>query len=255
MDSFFDRHNLGLEVERIETTAFTSGDSGHVVYTRLINRSTDKIQLEIEEMYMINCQSQQFDSDSWLTGHVNRETSIRNRSYKTTAPIFYDTRFTSIEPGFMFGIVVKDKTHGERYDACFVLSEDGEWTLLECNVSKCESEMTPAKIQQKLNESLERLEIFEEKLGVRLDNVSVKVNDNLNTLWVFGELYSTEGDMLSESVQINVNLYGKDGTIIEKEDRFVNDESFLGYESFKIQFFERDIALLTNKVRIYVTRS
>ena len=94
--------------------------------------------------------------------------------------------------------------------------------------------------------------MFEEKLGVRLDNISIRTESGFNQLSVLGEVYSLSRGPLTQTVVVNVNLYNNDGEIIGTNKSYLSKDKFLGYDTFECSFYEEEIALLTEKIRVFV---
>ncbi|WP_026661851.1 hypothetical protein [Butyrivibrio proteoclasticus] len=69
------------------------------------------------------------------------------------------------------------------------------------------------------------------------------------------ELATIEGDSIEFPLSIKVNLYDEEGTIITTEDKFINPDKFLGYDTFKISLYNNSRTLIEAKTaRVYVTR-
>ena len=100
---------------------------------------------------------------------------------------------------------------------------------------------------------LERLEVFEERSGVRLDSLSAFLkdwgdNDNI-FLTVSGELQSQVGTELQEDTYLVVAVYDSSGRIIGTDSLGFNSKDFFGLEIFSLC-----IGLAINdvsKIRIY----
>ncbi|MEN6593159.1 MAG: hypothetical protein ABFC12_07955 [Methanobacterium sp.] len=101
-----------------------------------------------------------------------------------------------------------------------------------------------------MKNSIERLELIEEKVGVRLDNLSVRIDNNFKGLKILGEIFSN-GESLEQDISLISNLYNRDGDLIETKSRGFTKDKFLGYDTFEFFFYKEDIALETNKIRIY----
>jgi len=85
---------------------------------------------------------------------------------------------------------------------------------------------------------LERLEVFEERSGVRLDSLSAFLkdwgdNDNI-FLTVSGELQSQVGTELQEDTYLVVAVYDSSGRIIGTSGLSYLSENFFGLETFDL---------------------
>jgi hypothetical protein len=97
---------------------------------------------------------------------------------------------------------------------------------------------------------IERLEVFEERLGVTLESLSAFVEDDAPYyLKVYGELHTRNGTELQGSVDLVVAAYDTSGRIIGTSSHWYSADDFFGLETF-----EFTVALplsQVSKVRIY----
>jgi len=100
---------------------------------------------------------------------------------------------------------------------------------------------------------IERLEVFEERLGVTLESLSAFVHDNGPGYSVFlivrGELQTRNGTELQGNIHVVVAAYDASGRIIGTESLGCYVEDFFGLETFHLTV---EIPLnQVSKVRIY----
>lgn len=97
---------------------------------------------------------------------------------------------------------------------------------------------------------IERLEVFEERLGVMLESLSAFVDDVVPYfLWVRGELHTRNGTELQEDVELMVAAYDSSGRVIGTGTRRYLAEDFFGLETFDLGF---SLPLSqVSKVRVY----
>ena len=106
-------------------------------------------------------------------------------------------------------------------------------------------------IEKSLLNKIERLEAFEDRMNIRLENFSIKVKGNYLTL--FCEVYPNTGTNLSENVRIECVIYDTEGAILGKNDMLLVESDFFGFEI--VQFIFSDVADKTGKIRIYPKKS
>jgi hypothetical protein len=104
-------------------------------------------------------------------------------------------------------------------------------------------------LAKSLLNKIERLEAFEERLGVRFENISLKVLDNGWVNLMF-ELH-TDSTTLEETIKIEGTAYDVDGQILEVETTYAIKDRFFVFEVFKLSFQEDGIADKINKLRLY----
>ena len=100
---------------------------------------------------------------------------------------------------------------------------------------------------------IERLELFEERLGVRLERLSAIRGYRVdNDLMVSGELHAKPGRTLKETIELVVVVYDYSGRVIGLTRRTFVKGRFLGFEQFseRLSGFVAPLA----KVRVYPKR-
>lgn len=84
---------------------------------------------------------------------------------------------------------------------------------------------------------VERLDPFEEQLGVRLEAVaafqSKKKHNGDVSISVRGELHLVNGTTLAHDIDVEMTIYDADGRVVEKESNFIGSKSFLGFQAFQ----------------------
>ena len=98
---------------------------------------------------------------------------------------------------------------------------------------------------------IERFEAFEERLGVRFENISVKVESD-DRFRVFFELYSNSGTSLDEiTVFIDFVVYDIDGKILKVMTKYADTEHFFAFQIFEFDCWEDSILDKVSKIRIF----
>lgn len=103
---------------------------------------------------------------------------------------------------------------------------------------------------------IERLEVFEERLGVRIESLSAFLtdyrDDNLNfnnDVRVRGELQAREGTELQQDVDLVMAVYDSSGRVIA-----TSSNSYYAGEFFGLETFELTVEIPMNqvaKIRVY----
>ena len=83
-----------------------------------------------------------------------------------------------------------------------------------------------------LTEKIERLELFEERLDVRLEGLSAFLDVDSNFLHVLGELHPRDGTELNTCVELVVTAYEQDGRVAGTSSTSFDPENFFGFEAF-----------------------
>lgn len=96
---------------------------------------------------------------------------------------------------------------------------------------------------------IERLEAFEDRLGVRLEGLFASLDEDIEWIDLNGEIHPQAGTELQEDVELIATVYDSDGRVIETSAAFFDTESFFGFEVFSLSLNVGDIQ--PAKVRIY----
>jgi hypothetical protein len=95
---------------------------------------------------------------------------------------------------------------------------------------------------------VERLEAFEDRLGVSLEGLFASLDEN-GYLTVNGELHLREGTELDEDIEVVATAYDSSGRVLDTSEDSMFSDSFFAFEAFSL------VARLNQhrpaKVRVY----
>lgn len=95
---------------------------------------------------------------------------------------------------------------------------------------------------------IERLEAFEERVGVRLEALFAHISA-LGFLTVNGEAHPREGATIKETVDLHVDAYDSSGRLVAMSRARVEADKFFGFATF-YAVAELPIRVLS-KIRVY----
>lgn len=102
-----------------------------------------------------------------------------------------------------------------------------------------------------LTSKIERVEAFEERVGVRFQGMSafLDVDDDYVSLRVHGEIHASSGAELSDDVNVVIAAYDQSDRVVGTETSYYDSESFFGFEAFSetLSLSVKNIS----KIRIY----
>lgn len=98
---------------------------------------------------------------------------------------------------------------------------------------------------------IERMEAFEERLGVRLEALfAIKGwGDELEAVSITGELHPKEGFHLEHDLKIVLDIVDSAGRVVVIEEHCVCKNEFYGFESFQISAYVAHTRI--SKLRLY----
>lgn len=100
--------------------------------------------------------------------------------------------------------------------------------------------------------NVERLEAFEERLGVKTEGLFAYMDEN-NCIQINGELHSSEGTQLEKNIKLMISAHDSSGRIVGIDYSLISAESFFGFEIFSEYFQAQSESV--SRVRIYPRQS
>jgi hypothetical protein len=97
---------------------------------------------------------------------------------------------------------------------------------------------------------IERLELFEERLGIRLEGLYAQISDDCRWVIVTGEVHALEGMKLNQNIKIVGAVYDNSGRVLDIVENFVFAAEFYGFKVFRLTIELPPRANIT-KIRIY----
>lgn len=107
-----------------------------------------------------------------------------------------------------------------------------------------------------ITSKVERLEAFEDRLGVSIESYSVflEAHDSDSIyISVYGEFSTKSGTTLNQDTSLIVAAYDSEGRIVGSSDTYFGSEDFFGMEVFDLTF--RVPVKNISKIRIYPKKS
>jgi len=97
---------------------------------------------------------------------------------------------------------------------------------------------------------VERLEAFEDRLGVSLQGLFASLDTEYGDMNVNGELHAREGTELGQDIEIVVTLYDSAGRVVGVTSEYMDSDRFFGFEAFSARFREASDPPVA-KIRVY----
>jgi hypothetical protein len=100
--------------------------------------------------------------------------------------------------------------------------------------------------------STERLEAFEERLGVKIEGLFVSIGGD-KYITINGELHSNDGTQLGEDIKLMISAHDSSGRVVGAGYSSIRAKSFFGFEAFSERFKVHSESV--SRVRIYPRQS
>lgn len=112
--------------------------------------------------------------------------------------------------------------------------------------------------QEDFTHLIERLDAFEERLGVSFEALRAGLGERRNLagdvisngIIIYGQLHSREGTQIAEDIELFAESYDYSGRILVIDNTYVSKEKFFGFETFKL-YLQNVVPDEVSKIRIY----
>lgn len=101
---------------------------------------------------------------------------------------------------------------------------------------------------QDVTHLIERLELFEERIGVGLEGLFAKWNLSTGAIRVTGEIHAHSGTVIPKDLKIVVSTHDDSGRVIGVNEHYLLKDKFFGLEAFEISV---KTSSLLSKIRLY----
>lgn len=240
---------LEIKIESFEETTMSNGEDAYLILLRIDNKTLKRRKINLLKSTYVTKEREQIEQDIWLSGYITGEDSLKKNSFKKAGLVFYQSKLKRISDNDLIYISIELPNEGIEITLCYQKNENN-WVLINKEKTEIKIKLTPKQLEKNLLKRIERLEAFEERLGVSFQNISIKIEVN-NWFTVFCEVHSTNGTTINDDLSIECVLYDKDGSILNKEKKDILSDDFFGFELLHMNFYEDLIAEKVNKIRIY----
>lgn len=110
--------------------------------------------------------------------------------------------------------------------------------------------------KQDITSHLERMEAFEERLGVNLRGLYATMQppsecNEEYAIEINGELHPTNGSDLGHDLDIVVTLHDSNDRVLSKDTYYVDSDNFFGLEAFEVCSYS---SAEPTRIRVYPTK-
>ena len=253
-----DRDNeelLGLDIRISDAEELTTdgGKGAYIFYLTVFNRTSHSRYINLSLATYVTHYREQLEQDAWLNGFLTgqEEDHLEANAYKRAGLVFYKSKLKSVEDTdtIFISLVLTKEAH--ELTICYQRSGP-KWVLTDKKISDIQITLTSKELEKMLLKKVERLEAFEDKLGVHFENISIEVPLGYKE-WakLHGELHSNTGTTISDPLSVLCVAYDTEGLIIDSQYYYVDSGKFFGFEVFSFYFQKDGIASEIGKLRIF----
>lgn len=242
---------IDIAIDKIEDTTMSNGENAFIIYLKIDNKTSQSKKLDLLNATYIDMNREQLEQDVWLSGYIKGEDNLKPNSFKKAGIVFYKSKLKRISKNDLLYVPIMLPKDGKELTICFQF-KGKKWFIISIEHSDIEVKLPPKQIENSLIKKIERLEAFEERLGISLENLTLKVDDSYCWATIYCEVHSTNGTTIKESLNIECVLYNNDGKIIDKTSTYINSDNFFGFELIELTFTgDISFAEKVSTIRIY----
>ena len=108
--------------------------------------------------------------------------------------------------------------------------------------------LNPKNLENKLMDSIERLTVMENKLGLDIQNLSINIDGNY--IEILGDLF-IEDFQDYRRISLNATFYDGENKILQTQSTSFYKEDFLGFETFEISWYGEEKIGEIEKIRLF----
>jgi len=246
IDEFF---GLAFTIDGFEDTSLTNGENAFIIYLNVDNKIPKSRKINLLKATYVTSKREQLEQDIWILGYIMGEDTLKPNSFKKAGLVFYKSKLKAISENDLIYISIELTQEGGALSLCFQ-RKGNNWIIIDKEKADIEIKLTPKQLEKSLFKCIERLEVFEERLGVSIQSVSININDATNWPTLFCELHSSNGTAINEWITVDCILYDKDGLVISEAKKMIDPKKFFAFEVIKLQFTDV-IAEEISKIRLY----
>lgn len=219
------------------------------IFLTIDNKTSKDRSIDVSKATYVTSKREQLEQDFWVNGYMQGEGNIKPNSFIKAGLAFEMTKLKNVLEKDNVYIPIKLVKEGVELNLRFQKTRN-TWILEEIEKVDIEIELTPKQLEKKLLKGIEKLEAFEERLEITIENISININDD-SMIKVFGELHSNSGTALNEDIKIECIVYDNQDRVIYIGKEVIYSSRFFGFEAFLINIYHINIAKKVSKIRLY----
>lgn len=250
-DEYFSGQTLAITIEDTKEQSYDGGQKGVTIFVRIDNKTKSVLNVTLPDgVTILTSSKEQRTQDSNLTGFSDTEVDLKPNSHFVHGYIFFEQNSVKFSKGWTLYAHVKDTTNNTDYNLTFRATsiEPIQWEVIDCKITKNADNTKEKSIE--LKHCVERIEAFENKLNIRLENISIKPDDGVQ---IYFDVYSCDGKELANSVTISAVAYDENNMIMAKDSTFIDNDKFMGFGTYSCKLRNLNFNNIS-KIRLYPSK-
>jgi len=255
ISSLTHKEEAGFRFEVTEGEEYTldNGSAAFIFFITITNLEPKARLIDLSLATYVTGDGEQLEQDDWLKGYFINHGRIKGNAHRKCGLIFYKShlRGLSSEDTLFIEVAVPDKLKKLSIRFQQAPAKGMPWSNCAIDTEGFDVKPTPRVASKALTKGIERLEVFEERLGIVLDKLSVNVSDDYGSVTVVGEIHLKDGMSLAKDTSVVAVAYDSEGHIIKTGTTFLFAHTFSGFDVLDITLFATDIGSLATRIRVF----
>lgn len=246
-------NELAVAFEKVESATMKSGESAHIFYFDIRNKSPKRQRIYTLRPVYATRQNQELELDVWLSGLANGHEgfSLSSGAFKKIGLVFYKSNLPKLLAGEKLFLTAWAENSGKKTDLVFQSIEATvpQFDILSSLVLPLgDDELALGTKKSEITSLVERMEILEERAGISFQSIYAIYEKSLGEFAVKVNFDIVGPTPLANNVRPTVSLYNALGQLLDTRSTFIAQSDFIGIASFSI---EMRCAQPPRKVRLF----
>lgn len=246
-----EKFGLEITVQGFEENliSYMNGNLGRAINFKVYNKTDKEREIDIKKITYLTQERESMEHD-WLDySNFQKAGVLKQNSFVKATPVFLTSKLKDISDGDLIFIFIDIPKEGRTLE--FSFQKAGvEWIIQNIETHEKEIPLTSKQIEKFFLNKIERLEAFEERFEISMQNFSI-VNDSLFVIYC--EVHPIKGTSIKEDFELQCVVYDLDGLILQTTRYRLRSNDFFGFEVANFTFYNDLIELYPqiSKIRIY----
>lgn len=250
MNNSLETFGIDVKIDEIIDRNNSYFVDAHIFKVAVYNHTISAKKVKILNSDYLTSKREQLVQDCFDSGYMKDEDNIFPKSYKKTVLEYYKSKLKKIAIGDILSFNIELVEDGIKLIIDFE-NKGNNWEIIKISNTKIPIQKSNNELEKYLIAHIERLQAFEERLNVDIQNISLKVyNGSHPYIEIFCEVHSTNGNTINKFIQLEYILYDKEGSIMKVVIYSISSEKFFGFEVCNKQIGCENIEEI-GKIRIY----
>jgi hypothetical protein len=247
-----------------QSSTLKNKDGAYIFYFNVTNLLPKRAKLFMQLSCYMTKNKEEIDQDYWLSGFGNGGDgfTLSGGSFKKIGCIYLISKLQRFSVGDKMLLTAWIANGSNNHEFIFECTNviNKEFKLLSSSleprvedVQSSVSQFTPSKSIKEITKIIERLELLEEKFGIKISGLyaNYEVGDPTfpHIVKINFDIASLSGVKLECSFKVIASFYNSADQLLLTKSTYIDANTFMGFSPISMNFFELDQAPV--KIRLF----